>query len=143
MGFDLDCSAEHAFGVWTAGIGSWWPADHTVSGQGDTEVVLEAGVGGRIFERTTDGTEHEWGRVTRWDPPAGLAYTWHLLQDPADATEVEIRFVDRGVAGARVEIEHRGWERLGAAGEQRRAENRGGWDALVPHYRAAIEMGDR
>ncbi len=142
VNFDLDCSPEHAFAVWTAGIGSWWPADHTVSGRGDAEVVLEVGLGGRIYERTTEGTEHEWGRIISWDPPARLAYTWHLLVDPADATEVEIRFVERSVGATRVEIEHRGWERLGAAGERRRAQNRGGWDALVPHYRAAIEKGD-
>ena len=34
LSFDVACSAEHAFTVWTAGIGTWWPPDHTVTGQG-------------------------------------------------------------------------------------------------------------
>lgn len=27
MSFDVACPAEHAFAVWTSGIGVWWPAD--------------------------------------------------------------------------------------------------------------------
>ena len=69
MEFDVDCSAEHAFTVWTSGIGTWWPADHTVTGRADLDIVLQGGVGGRIYERTPDGTEHDWGEVTAWSPP--------------------------------------------------------------------------
>jgi uncharacterized protein YndB with AHSA1/START domain len=136
--FDVACSAEHAFAVWTAGIGTWWPADHTVTGLPGLDVVLEAGLGGRIYERTPDGVEHDWGEVTAWEPPVRLAYLWHLRQDRADATEVEIRFVDNGTAGTRVQIEHRGWELLGVAGAERRQRNHAGWDSLLPHYRAAV-----
>ena len=66
MSFDVACSVEHAFTVWTSGIGTWWPPDHTVTGQADLEVVLQGGVGGRIYERTPDGVEHDWGEVTVW-----------------------------------------------------------------------------
>jgi len=83
-------------------------------------VVLQGGVGGRIYERTADGTEHEWGEVTVWQPPARLAYLWYLGRDRADATEVEIRFLARGTGATRVEIEHRGWART------RRPPGRGG-----------------
>ena len=69
MSFDVACSAGHAFTVWTAGIGTWWPPDHTMTGRAE-EVVLQGGVGGRIYERTADGAEHEWGEVTVWQPPA-------------------------------------------------------------------------
>ena len=110
---DVACPAEHAFTVWTAGIGTWWPADHTVTGERGLRVVLEPRVGGRIYERTPVGAEHEWGEVTAWEPPSRLAYLWFLRADRADATDVEIRFIATG-AGTRVEIEHRGWERLGA-----------------------------
>ena len=71
MSFDVACSADHAFAVWTAGIGAWWPPDHTMTGRAE-EVVLQGGVGGRIYERTADGTEHEWGEVIVWQPPARL-----------------------------------------------------------------------
>lgn len=143
ISFDVSCSAEHAFRVWTSDIGSWWPVDHTVTGRDDLVVVLQSGVGGRIFERTSDGVEHDWGEVTVWDPPTQLAYLWHLRQDRADATEVEIRFVAQGDDATRVEIEHHGWERLGSAGEELRSRNRLGWDSLLPHFRAAIAKGDR
>jgi hypothetical protein len=138
MSFDVACSAEHAFNVWTARIGTWWPPDHTATGQADL-VVLQSGVGGRIYERTSDGVEHDWGEVTVWEPPARLVYLWHLQRDRADATEVEIRFVARGAAATRIEIEHRGWERLGNAAEEWRDRNRAGWQTLLPHYRAVIE----
>jgi hypothetical protein len=142
ISFDVGCSAEHAFRVWTSRIDTWWPSDHTVSGEAEV-VVLESGVGGRIFERTSDGVEHDWGEVTLWDPPTQLAYLWHLGADPTAATEVEIRFVAQGAATTRIEIEHRGWERLGKAADQWRDRNRAGWDTLLPHYLAQIEKGER
>ena len=138
IAFDVAAPPEHAFEVWTARISQWWPADHTVTVEADLTVVLEGRAGGRIFERTRDGVEHDWGEVTVWDPPTRLAYLWHLRRDRAEATEVEIHFVDRGDATTRVEIEHRGWERLGAEGESWRDRNHGGWSTLLPHYEAAV-----
>jgi uncharacterized protein YndB with AHSA1/START domain len=143
MSFDVACSPEHAFSVWTTGIGSWWPRDHTVTGRPDLDVVLQGRLGGRIYERTSDGVEHDWGEVTLWEPPTRLAYIWHIGQDRANATEVEVRFSAQGAADTRIDIEHRGWQRLGAAGEERRAQNRGGWEALLPRFLAAIAKGDR
>ena len=137
MAFDVACSADHAFSVWTSGIGTWWPPDHTVTGRAEI-VVLQGEVGGRIYERTADGVEHEWGEVTVWQPPARLAYLWYLGRDRADATEVEIRFLAQGAGATRVEIEHRGWERLGPAGGPWRDRNQAGWQSLLPHFTAAI-----
>ena len=79
--------------------------------------------------------------MTVWEPPRRLAYTWHLRADRADATDVEIRFVPaRG--GTRVEIEHRGWERLGAdRGRDWRDRNHGGWSTLLPHYQRLVDSG--
>jgi activator of Hsp90 ATPase-like protein len=134
ISFDVGCPVEHAFQTWTGGIGRWWPADHTVTGDNDLDVVLEGRPGGRIFERTATGVEHDWGEVTIWEPPTRLGYLWHLRRDRADATDVEIRFIDRGDATTRVEIEHRSWERMGADGQAWRDRNRGGWDTLLPHF---------
>jgi hypothetical protein len=135
--FVLECAPAHAFRTWTARISTWWPADHTVSAEDGLTVVLEGRPGGRIYERTRDGVEQEWGEVTIWEPPGRLAYLWHLRRDRADATEVEIRFTERGHATTLVEIEHRGWERLGAEGTTWRDRNRGGWATLLPHFVAA------
>lgn len=140
LAFDVGCSADRAFDIWTADTSRWWPADHTVSVEPGLEVVFEPRVGGRIFERTATGTELEWGEVTIWEPPRRLGYLWHLRADRADATEVSITFVPRGDAAARVEIEHRGWERLGTDGVARRDANRSGWASLLPHFTAACEL---
>jgi uncharacterized protein YndB with AHSA1/START domain len=83
LSFHVGCSVEHAFRVWNSGIGAWWPADHTLTGQDDLTVVLETEKGGRIYERTRDGDEHDWGEVTVWEPPHRLAYLWHLRRDRA------------------------------------------------------------
>lgn len=138
--FDVACSVEHAFRVWTAGIGSWWPADHSVSGEPGLTVVLEPGEDGRIFERTSDGAEHQWGEITVWEPPHHLGYRWYLRADRADATDVSIRFLS-SESGTRVEIEHDGWERLGARGGAWRERNHQGWTTLLPHYRDAVAGG--
>jgi uncharacterized protein YndB with AHSA1/START domain len=141
LSFEVGCAPEQAFRTWTERISTWWPADHTVTGDRDLVVVLEPRVGGRLFERTRGGDEHDWGRITAWEPPHRLVYTWHLRADRADATDVEIRFVPAD-GGTRVEIEHRGWERLGAErGRDRRDRNFGGWRTLLPHYRQAVESG--
>ena len=65
--------------------------------------------------------------------------TWVTQSVPAgaDATEVDITFTPRTQSSTRVDIEHRGWERLGVEGPQWREANVGGWAALLPHYVAA------
>ncbi|MDQ6922374.1 MAG: SRPBCC family protein [Candidatus Dormibacteraeota bacterium] len=137
ISFVVDCPAAHAFSVWTARTSSWWPVTHTVSAEPGLEVVFQPLLGGRIFERTPAGTEVEWGEITAWEPPSRLAYLWHIRDDRADATEVEINFLEQGDATTRVEIEHRGWERLGSRGPGWREVNLGGWNGVLPHYRAA------
>ena len=134
LSFEVDCPVDHAFEVWTTGIARWWPKDHTVSAEDDLTVVLEPRSGGRIYERRASGVEHDWGEVTIWEPPGRLGYTWHLNRDRSDATDVEIRFLPLGDATTRVEIEHRGWERLGTDGQPWRDRNQGGWATLLPQY---------
>jgi uncharacterized protein YndB with AHSA1/START domain len=139
--FAVNCPVDHAFAVWTGRINLWWPADHTVSGSADTTVVLEPRLGGRIFERTVDGVEHDWGEVTLWQPPHRLSYLWHLRSDRSAATSVEVRFVAADQAATRIEIEHAGWERLGGDAPQWRDRNRMGWTTLLPHFQAAARLG--
>jgi hypothetical protein len=137
MSFVIDCPVDHAFRVWTARTSRWWPVTHTVTAETGLEVVFEAGPGGRIFERTQAGMEVDWGEITVWEPPRRLGYLWHIRTDRADATEVDIAFSDQGDATTRVDIEHRGWERLGSRGPGWRDANQSGWDGVLPHYVAA------
>lgn len=134
LSFEVACPADRAFDVWTLDIDRWWPPDHTATGRDDVLVVLEPRPGGRIYERSAAGDEHEWGEVTVWEPPTRFGYLWHLRRDRADATQVEIRFVPIGGERTRVEIEHRGWEALGAEAGTWRDRNRGGWVTLLPHF---------
>ncbi len=141
--FEVAAAPDHAFSTWTAGIDRWWPGDHTVTAEDGLTVVLEERVGGRIYERTADGREFDWGEITVWEPPSRLVYLWHLKRDRGDATEVEIRFRPLASDATRVEIEHRGWERLGADGQTWRDRNAGGWATLLPHYQAVVVTATR
>jgi hypothetical protein len=135
--FTVDCDVEHAFETWTSRIDTWWPKTHSWTGEHDLRVMLEPRLGGRIFERTASGAEHEWGEVTRWEPPSRFAYLWHLRRDRADATDVEITFAGRNDGTTIVEIVHTGWERLGAEGQEWRDRNNAGWSGVLPSYVAA------
>ena len=131
------CRPEHAFAVWTDRIDTWWPADHTVSGDTAATIVLEPYVGGRIFERAPDGTEHEWGEVTAWEPPRRLDYRWHL-RTARSARPMSRSRSPTTAGGTSISIVHSGWERLGDDATGWRDRNLGGWTTLLPHFTGAV-----
>lgn len=133
---DVACPPDHAFRTWTEQISAWWPTSHSFSGDPDLTVTVEGEVGGRIFETAADGTEYDWGEVVAWDPPARLAFLWHLRFERADATDVDAAFTATPT-GTRVTITHSGWERLGDAGPERRERNQAGWAGVLTHFVAA------
>jgi uncharacterized protein YndB with AHSA1/START domain len=130
------CPPDRAFELWAVDTTLWWPKGHSVSADPGLTVTFEPRAGGRIYERTPAGDEHEWGEVLAWEPPARLVYLWHLRFDRTDATEVEVTFTPSG-DGTTVRIVHRGWERLGSEGPPRRDRNRRGWSGVLDHYRSA------
>ena len=77
--------------------------------------------------------------ITRWEPPTGFGYLWHLRRDRSDATDVDIAFVDLGDDRCRLEIVHSGWDRLGGEAPAWREANKGGWAGLLPHFSAAAD----
>jgi uncharacterized protein YndB with AHSA1/START domain len=103
--------------------------------------VIEPRVGGRILERSASGREEIWGEILVWEPPRRLVYLWHLRADRADATEVEIVFVQDEDGATEVRIDHRGWEQLGTRGDAWRDRNRRGWETLLPWYVDSCEGG--
>jgi hypothetical protein len=140
--FEVGCSVEHAFRTWTSAIGTWWPRDHSVTREDDLEVVLQPEVGGRIFERTVTGVEHDWGEITVWEPPQRLGYRWFLGSTPERATDVDVRFLPRPAERTEVVIEHTGWQRLGDGALDLRDRNTLGWQTLIPHFEAAVTEGE-
>lgn len=136
VSFEVAVPVEHAFDVWVARTGLWWPRGHTVSGDPES-VAFEPFVGGRIVERDAHGREHVWGEVTAWEAPSLLGFRWHLFFDAESATDVTMRF-EPSEAGTRIRLEQRGFERLGETGRSRREGNTHGWAATTTAYRAFI-----
>jgi len=134
ISFTVECPPDHAFDTWTQRATSWWPPAHTVSHEPDARIVFEPRPGGRIFERTASGAEIEWGEVVEWDRPRRLRYVWRIATDAQNATDVEIAFTETPDQGTRVDIEHRGWERLADFGQTWRDANVAGWDGVLPAY---------
>jgi hypothetical protein len=134
LSYEIACSPEHAFTTWTTRMSSWWPKGHSASGNPDTLVVLEPHRGGRIFERTPDGTEIDWGEITAWSPPRHFGYLWHIGRDRGEATDVSVTFVDLGNGITQLDIVQTGWERLGTEGVTWREANTRGWDALLAAF---------
>jgi uncharacterized protein YndB with AHSA1/START domain len=119
---------EHAFSVFTEGIGSWWAPDHHILGAELAEMVFDPFVGGNIIDRGVDGSECRWARVLAYDPPTRLVFSWdinlewQIETDPRKTSEVEVRFSSEAPDRTRVTLEHRhidrhgeGWERMRAA----------------------------
>ena len=97
--FEVACSPEHAFDTWANRTSMWWPPSHSMSSAPGLVVTFEPRPGGRIYERTPEGAEHDWGEVLAWEPPRRLAYLWHLGTDRSRATEVDISFSGRPHGG--------------------------------------------
>lgn len=132
------CSPERAFEVFTRQIGSWWPLGEYALHPGEVrEVVWEPREGGEVYEISTAGEKSHWATVTAWSPPAGFTIAWHVNPDAEAPTEVEVRFAPDG-GGTRVELEHRGWERLGAAAADSRESYNGGWNEVLARYASAL-----
>jgi uncharacterized protein YndB with AHSA1/START domain len=129
----VDAPPEEAFRAFTAGISDWWPFDsHSVGGERTHEAVFEERVGGRLYERTDGGEEAEWATVLEWEPPIRFVLSWHVNPDDP-STEVEVRFTPEA-DGTRVELDHRGWERLGDKASAARGSYDSGWDVVLGRY---------
>jgi uncharacterized protein YndB with AHSA1/START domain len=121
-------STAEAFHIFTARIGAWWPLRdrYTVFQEYSQTCVIEPRVGGLVYEVSTRGERSVWGTVLAWEPPHRLVLSWHPGRGPETAQELEVRFL-AVVGGTRVELEHRGWEKLGDAALETRGGYEKGW----------------
>jgi uncharacterized protein YndB with AHSA1/START domain len=130
---------ETAFRTFTAELGSWWPLASKSVGMDDAEtVIIEPGVGGRVYERSKDGEEHLWGDVLAWEPPVRFAFSWHPGRAPETAQEVDVRFTSVE-DGTGVDLEHRGWETLVGPDGEVPGHFDSGWDEALASYVALAE----
>jgi uncharacterized protein YndB with AHSA1/START domain len=133
----VDCSPEHAFETFTERIYTWWPFEtHSPANERPESATFEPRVGGRVYDRTATGEEHEWATVLAWEPPTRFVVDWHVTPGNP-STELEVRFVPEG-DGTRVELEHRGWERYGDEAAETCASYNSGWEKVLrPFVEAA------
>jgi uncharacterized protein YndB with AHSA1/START domain len=124
----LDCTAEEAFHAFTEEFSLWWPSATHSLGRSEKvrRVVFEARLDGRLYEIWRDGSEHQWGVITEWDPPRRVTFTWHVGRDPTQASEVTIRVMP-AESGCLVELAHSKWESLGAEAAKIREGYESGW----------------
>ena len=128
---------EEAFRLFTERIATWWPLPtHSLAGERAATVVLERREGGRLYERADDGTVAYWGEVVVFEPPRRLVIAWQPNPDAPATTEIEVTFSEEE-GETRVDLEHRGWERLGDRAELARTEYDTGWDGVLGRYAAA------
>jgi uncharacterized protein YndB with AHSA1/START domain len=110
---------ERAFRVFTAEMGTWWPAAHHIIEAEFDRLVFEARPGGRVYDIGVDGSECTWGRVLAYEPPELVVFSWDispewkLETDPERASEIEVRFTPQPDGGTLVELEHRNLDRHG------------------------------
>ena len=106
-------------------------------------ITFEKRVGGRVLERMSDGTEAAWGTILAWEPPTRMVMSWKPTLVDGPSTEVELRFTPAGAQGTRIDLEHRGWELLGADAFKRGGYAKG-WERLFTRFRdvADAPMGD-
>jgi uncharacterized protein YndB with AHSA1/START domain len=124
--------AERAFQAFTEEIGQWWPLAQGFAflGEKAKDMILEGRVGGRLYERGSDGTEHVIGEVRTYEPPSRVLFTWN---DSDGSTEVEVRFTQEDGA-TRVDLEHRGFESLGPKADEAFNSYNEGWVGVLGFY---------
>jgi uncharacterized protein YndB with AHSA1/START domain len=123
------CDARRAFEAFTADIDRWWPKETHSVGKAKS-CSIEPFVGGKAFEIAQTGERNDWGRVTAWNPPHGLTFTWHPGREEVPGHEVELRFQPEG-AGTRVTLIHRGWEKLAPDKQGQRDSYDKGWGSVL------------
>lgn len=136
-----------AFEAFTAGLPDWWVKEYTWSGPRALATIgIEPREGGMAYEIGPHGFRADWGRVVTWQPPRRLVLTWQIgpdrapVPDPAQASEVEVRFLPQDGDGTRVEVEHRAFDRHGDNAEGYLQALTAGWQELLTRYSGMVRQ---
>ena len=143
----VSASVERAFRVFTAEFDTWWPRSHHIGKSPMKKAIVEGKVGGRCYTEQEDGTEFDWGRVLVWEPPHRIVLAWQITPewgyqpDPAQSSEVEIRFSPVAGGGTRVDLEHRHFERHGSGAPTMRTavDSPNGWTGVMQFFAERVE----
>lgn len=138
---EVRATPEIAWRVFTEKMAAWWPLAHYKIGKATAvDAVIEPFVGGRWYEKGDDGSTCQWGSVLIWEPPSRIVLTWDVgadwQYDPTLNTELEVRFLNDGKGGTRVELEHRRLDRYGSYRDEMRRiyDTEGDWGRLLQAF---------
>jgi uncharacterized protein YndB with AHSA1/START domain len=142
----VEAPIERAFRVFTEDFGQIKPPEHNMLGVEIAETVFEPRVGGRLYDRGTDGSEFQWARVQAFEPPNRVVFSWdispqwQLESDLEKTSEVEVRFIAETPGRTRVELEHRNLDRHGEGWEGTRdaVGSDGGWPLYLQRFGALL-----
>ncbi len=92
---------QAAFDIYVQQMDVWWPRQGVFpysfapKSAFPRHIRFEAALNGRYYETFSNGGEYEIGRITVWQPPATLRYTW---QDPTwpSHNQISLRFDPKG-----------------------------------------------
>jgi uncharacterized protein YndB with AHSA1/START domain len=140
----VSASQAHAFDVFTAGLGRWWPLARGIGKTPRKSVAMETRLGGHWYELAEDGSRTNVGKIIVWEPPQRFVMTWDINSrwepDTTVGSEVEVRFIADGANATRVELEHRKFEQMGAEpGESMRKDVDRGWPGLLEIFKRHAE----
>jgi uncharacterized protein YndB with AHSA1/START domain len=132
---------EKAFAAFTERMSDIKPKEHNLLSSPIVSTIFEPRVGGYIFDRAEDGSECRWARVLTYEPPERVVFSWDIgptwqLEQPENASEVEVRFIPVGNDRTRVQLEHRHLDRHGPGWPSVRAgvDDPQGWPLYLARY---------
>jgi uncharacterized protein YndB with AHSA1/START domain len=142
----VEAPRDRAFSVFVEQFDRIKPREHNLLAVDIAETVFEPRAGGHIYDRGVDGSECRWARVLAYEPPDRVVFSWDISPqwtvetDPANASEVEVRFVAETAERTRVELEHRNLDRHGEGWEGVRAgvDSESGWPLYLDRYAALV-----
>ena len=117
--------AQAAFDTFVEQMDVWWPRQGVFpysfapKATFPRHIRFEAQLNGRYYETFADGSEYEIGRITVWQPPTALSYTWQAPTWPSH-NQITLRFTYDG-EGTLVTYEQDGFAEAGVP-------------ELVPYY---------
>lgn len=137
---------EQAFATFTERMNDIKPKEHNLLSSPIVSTTFEPHVGGYIVDRAEDGSECRWARVLTYEPPDRLVFSWDIgptwqLEQPENASEVEVRFIAEGFDRTRVELEHRHLDRHGPGWPSVHAgvDDPQGWPLYLARYADLLE----
>lgn len=141
----VNLTPDAAFELFTAGFGSWWPAEFSWS-QPDLlkSIGMDCRPGGMLSETGPHGFRIDWGRIIAWDPPLSLSFLWQISPDrlpvpnPDQASIVTVTFAGAN-EGTQVDVTHDAWERHGVGALAYRDEFAQAWPMALDRYRRAAK----